>query len=95
MVHVEDYTQTHKNSSPVSSTMTTANESKESPVTPNEAKESSPGESSRVRSVEEIVERLQGIRLGEEEDFFGVIFSDLLSYLPFTLAKEWLKDEVT
>ncbi len=62
-----------------------------------DAKPQAPAEAqgSGVRTIEEIVERLKSLQSGDEDDFFGVVVCDLLNFLPFARAKEWLKPEAT
>lgn len=47
-----------------------------------------------MKSVSEIVERLRGLQDDPTDQMFGWQSSDLLEYLPFEKAKEFLKDGV-
>lgn len=46
----------------------------------------------RLRTNQEIVTRIKEV---EKFDFFGTEVGDLMNYLPFDLAKSWLKPEVS
>lgn len=48
-----------------------------------------------MRTQEEIVEKINGLRKNPVADIFGVMISDLLIYLDYDHAKDFLKKSVT